>query len=112
VTALKNLNLAALFFTELGVLVAAVAFGWHQHQPVVVRLLIGIAITAVLATTWGMFAAPKAKNRLRGFPLAAFETVWFLVGVVLLTESKHAGWAAALAVVTVVSKILAAAWHQ
>lgn len=110
--ALKSVNLLALLLIEIGVLAAAVAFGWHLHAAVAVRLLVGVVIALAFATAWGMAAAPRAKNRLAGTRLAAFEVVWFAGGVALLFAADHPVWAVALAVVTLGSKSLALAWHQ
>jgi hypothetical protein len=108
----KSINLLTLFLIEVAVLAAAVAFGWHQHQAVAVRLLIGVVIALAFAMSWAVDAAPRAKNRLRGTNLVAFEVVWFGVGVGLLVAAGHSGWAVALAVVVIVSKALGALWHQ
>jgi hypothetical protein len=108
----KSINLLTLFLIEVAVLAAAVAFGWHQHQAVAVRVVIGVVIALVFAAAWAVAAAPRAKNRLRGTNLVVFEVVWFGVGVALLLAAGHPGWAVALAVVTVVSKALGALWHQ
>ncbi len=108
----KTLNLLALFLTELAVLAAGVAFGWHLHVPVAARLAVGVLLALAFATAWGRAAAPRAKNRLTGLRLAGFELLWFAAGTALLLAAGHPGWAVALAAATLGSKALALAWGQ
>lgn len=108
----KSINLLTLFLIEVAVLAAAVVFGWHQRQAAALRVVIGVVIALAFAAAWGVAAAPRAKNRLHGTNLFAFEVVWFGIGVGLLLAAGHPRWALALAVVIVVSKALGVLWHQ
>jgi hypothetical protein len=70
--------LVLAFLTELVALVVLARWGWTLGDATPVRLLLAIAVPAVAAVLWGLFAAPRAVVRSR--PAAVAVKVLVLGG--------------------------------
>lgn len=96
------LELAALIsFASVGVLLT----GWMQ-------LVGGIVGAAVFVTLWGLYAAPRAKRRLKGRNLLIFKVAMFLAAAVILVLIGQPMWALLLAVLAAVNLWLARMLRQ
>lgn len=96
------LELAALFsFAAVGVLFE----GWMQ-------LVAGLVGAAVFVLLWGLFAAPRAKRRLKGTSLLAFKIGIFVVADAILVSIGQGFWGATLLVLAAINLTLAALLRQ
>ena len=96
------LELAALLgFAAVGVLLS----GWMQ-------LVGGIVGAAAFIVLWGLFAAPRAKRRLKGNRLLAFKAAMFAVAVAILFAIGQPVPAVVLALLVVLHLALARMLRQ
>lgn len=105
-TPLRHIGEAIAFFLELAVLLAVGAAGFTLPDATVLRVVAGLGAPAVLATLWGLFAAPRAPRQLHGAAGAIFQGAWFATGVVALLLIGRTGLAIALAAVYVVNALV------
>jgi len=103
-------NLGLAFLLELGALfsfgAAGVLFeGWMQ----LVGGLVGVVLFVGL---WGMFAAPRAKRRLKGTNLLLFKIAIFAVAAIILVAIGQPGWGAALIALAAINLTLARLLRQ
>lgn len=68
------------FLAELAAYAAVAWWGLTREVPLAVRLLLGLGGIAVFATTWAVFAAPRASRPLRGAANVVFRVAWFGLG--------------------------------
>ncbi len=66
------------FAAELAVYVAVAWWGVTREVPA--AGLVGIGSIVVMATTWSVFAAPRASIPLHGIGSLVFRLAWFGVG--------------------------------
>jgi uncharacterized protein (DUF983 family) len=92
--AFESLTLLVRFLLELCMLAALAYWGFETADGAAAEALLGVGMPVAAAVVWGMFIAPKARYRV---PIA----VWIGLQVVLFG-------AAALALATVASQLLAA----
>lgn len=109
---MKNINLLVIFVLELGVLYSVGYWGFHLLAPLPVRILAMIAAPLAMAALWWFFGAPNAAFGFHGWGRVAFEAGWFGLGAVALAAVGRISWAVVVAVVTVISKILAVNWER
>ena len=112
---MKNLNLALMFFLELGNLIALGYWGFTLGTGLALRIVAGIGVPALFATLWGLFAAGGGQNArfaLHGVARAAFEIVWFGGGAVALVAAGAITWAVVFAIAYVVNAALRLVWNQ
>jgi hypothetical protein len=76
---LKVGNLALAFAVEIAMLVAFAVAGWAASDNLWVRIALMLALPAIAAGLWGIWAAPKAskKTRLKPVPLLVFKVAIF-----------------------------------
>lgn len=89
-------NLALAFLLELAALISFAAVGvlfsgWMQ-------LVAGVIGAALFIGLWGVFAAPRAKRRLKGMNLLIFKVAIFLAASAILILIGQPTWALVLAV--------------
>jgi hypothetical protein len=109
------MNLALMFFLELGNLIALGYWGFTLDTGLALRILAGLGAPAVFATLWGLFAAGGGKNAtyaLHGVARAAFEVVWFGAGAGALFAAGSITWAIVFAIAYVVNAALRLVWNQ
>jgi hypothetical protein len=108
--AVEHANQALTFFLELAVYASVIGWSFRSSSSTTVKVIVAVAGVAVLAVTWGLFAAPKASMPLHGAALVAFEIAWFSVGVAACWSSGLRRWAVVLAVLLAVNGALRAAF--
>ncbi|WP_067132542.1 YrdB family protein [Microtetraspora malaysiensis] len=109
----KGVNLALMFFLELGVLVSVGSWGFTLSAPLAVRILAGLGAPMVFGTLWGLFAAANgARFKLHGLARAAFEIAWFGGGAAALVASGLVTSGVVFAGLYIVNGILRLVWHQ
>jgi hypothetical protein len=94
-------NLTLAFAVELAMLAAFAVAGWSATDILWLRLLLAVGLPALAIGLWAIWAAPKAKTRLKRGKLLLFKLVLF--GAATL------GWAlAGLALIAAIFGTLAA----
>jgi uncharacterized protein DUF2568 len=94
-------NLLTAFLAELVALGIFAWWGWEAGGTTPVRLLLAVALPAVTAVLWGLFAAPTAK---RGTPV-----VRAIVKVLVFGLAGAALWGLGYPVAAVVFVVIVAA---
>lgn len=94
-------NLALAFLLELAALISFAAVGvlfsgWMQ-------LVAGVIGAVLFIGLWGVFAAPRAKRRLKGMNLLIFKVAIFLAASAILILIGQPTWALVLAVLAAVN---------
>jgi Protein of unknown function (DUF2568) len=107
----RQLNLALKFLLELAALAAFGLWGASIANGAT-AVLLAIALPAVAASLWGMFAAPTARHRLPLRPRVRFELAVFGFATVALWRVGLATWAAAFAATSLVNALLLTAFDQ
>lgn len=110
--ALKLFNAGIRFLLELCMLAAVGYWGFKTGSGGLLKIVLGIGAPLLIATLWGMFAAPKAPYHLRGFLLIAFEVTVFGSGVAALAATKNYSLAWSFAVIVIINRILMFVWGQ
>ena len=107
-TGLAWANATVAFGLELTALAVLGWAGWRVDGPVAVRVLLAVALPAVAAVSWGLFAAPRAVFPTAGGRLAA-QALVFGAAAVLLAWAAAPRWGAAFAALVAVNLLAAAA---
>jgi Protein of unknown function (DUF2568) len=103
---LRGLLLAILFAVELATIALAAWWAWRDGG--FSGVIAAIVAVVALALSWGRYAAPRAKDRLSGAPLAVFMAIWFGVGAAALVAKGHPWWGLGFAVIVAGTKGLLA----
>jgi hypothetical protein len=77
------------FLVEVAMLILLGHWGYHLADGMFMKVLCAIAAPLIAAVLWGIFAAPKSKNRLKQPALLAFKLVMFIGTAVLLYWPGH-----------------------
>lgn len=100
-----SLHDAVAFLVELAALALMAAWGFQAGGTTATKLLLALGLPAAAMTIWGLFAAPRARYRIR--------VVAFVVTVAVLGGGAAAGfgvlplgWAVGFAVVVAASTTL------
>lgn len=108
---LRNANLALAFLLELAALLAYAAAGALMPegwlQPVA-----GVIGAGVFILLWGIWAAPRAKRRLRGVQLIWFKAAVFAVAVLVVALAGQPVWAGVFAALVALHLVLALRLRQ
>jgi hypothetical protein len=108
---LKTANLGLSFLLELCMLAGLGYWGFKTGQGWGVKVLLGIGAPLLAAAVWGVFAAPAARTRLKGFSLALLEI--FLLGsgaaALYFAGQNRLAWIYAAALV--INRILWVIWE-
>jgi len=102
---LRNANLALAFLLELAALLAYAAVGalmpegWLQPAA-------GVVAAGLFILVWGIWAAPRAKRRLRGVQLIWFKAAVFGFGVVVVALAGQPLWAGVFAALVALHLVL------
>lgn len=92
-----------MFLLEICMLLSLSYWGFHNHAS----YLYGIGLPLLAALLWGIFAAPKSKNRLQ-MPYRMFFSIgFFWISGILLYETGLTLYAIAFMIVAFISGILA-----
>lgn len=102
---LRNANLALAFLLELAALLAYAAVGALMPEGWL-QPLAGVIAAAAFIVVWGVWAAPRAKRRLRGVQLIWLKAAVFGVAVVVVALAGQPLWAGVFAVLVAVHLVL------
>lgn len=108
----KSANLALSFLLELSALAALGYWGFQTGPSTLLKILLGIGAPLLAAVIWGLFAAPKASRRLRGFALYLLKAAVFVTAILALAAAGQGTLAGIFAVAVLVNFILTALWRQ
>jgi hypothetical protein len=97
--------LTVAFLAELAALAALAVWGWSVPDPTVWRLVLAVAVPAVAAVLWGVFAAPRAPVQVFALTLLV-KLVVFGGAVLALVAIGHPWPAVALAAAALLSSVL------
>jgi len=109
---LKALNLLIRFLLELCMLVAVGYWGFKTHSDWVLKIILGIGLPILIAVTWGLFIAPRAKYPLSGISYRAVELILLGSGAVALFASGRPDLGWVYTVILVVNKVLIVVWKH
>ena len=100
-----NANDVVAFLVELAVLTVLARAGARVDGPTLLRVALAVALPAVAALLWGLFAAPRAP--VRSVPLQLATKVLVLgAGVAAGFLVLSLPWAVAFTVVVLVNTVL------
>jgi Protein of unknown function (DUF2568). len=100
------LNLTVAFLLELAVVAAVGFWGFTLSTTLLLRIVVGIGVSVLMAVLWGLFAAPRANVPLTGAAGVAFQIGWFGVGALSLAVAGRTTLAVGLAGVYLVNSAL------
>ncbi|WP_370094683.1 YrdB family protein [Streptacidiphilus sp. MAP12-20] len=106
---LHYVNEGLAFAVELVALGALAWWGFHAGSGIVVHLLLGLGAPALMAWTWGMIAAPRAKYRVPLLLVLCYKVLVFaLASAAVYVTGAHA-FGLVLGVVALINTALATA---
>ena len=97
---------AFAFVVELAAMLGTALLGGHWGQGIW-RWLLALLAAALLATAWGLWAAPRSPRRLDGQALLLFKLAAFGLGAVGFAVAHHWLTGAAFFVLSLLSLALA-----
>lgn len=106
------MNLALAFILELGLLAAFAYWGWQTGDALWAKIVFAIGAALLVASVWGIFAAPASRRRLPQPWLAFLKLVLFGAGALALFAAGQPILAAILFVLFLVNLGLALVWQQ
>lgn len=106
------LNLVLAFLLELAMLAAFSFWGFSAGKILLTKLLLGLGIPVLVAVLWGLFMAPKAKQRLQGVAYLAARLFLFGLSAVLLYLAGQTTLAVIYASLIVLNTVLLYAWKD
>ncbi len=110
--AIKDLNLLLSFLLELAMLFFYSYWAYNLTEQVITKYALAIIVPAIAVVAWGIWAAPKSKNRLRNPARAMLKLTLLLVaGILCFITGKH-GWAFGYAGFTLLNAGLAYGFGQ
>ncbi len=111
-TAFKYLNLAVRFILELCALAALGYWGFNTSDNIAVGFALGLGAPLVAGVVWGLYVAPKARNRLPDPFRLLLEIMVFAAAAAALVAANRAELAAVFAIAAAISIALMFLWGQ
>jgi hypothetical protein len=109
---IKYGNLALSFLLELCMLAMLAYWAYHIGREIPMRILLAIAVPAVVAVLWGFLMAPASPTRLHDPWLTIAELVVFAAAAVAFYSTGQRSMAIAFAVLVALNRVLLFALHQ
>jgi hypothetical protein len=109
---LKALNAGVAFLLELAMLAALSYWGFQGEKSVWIKWGLGIGIPVVVAIIWGIFLAPRSKQRLNLVGGTLLSLGLFCLAAIALYQTNHPTLAITLAVIAIVNRALVILWKQ
>ncbi|MCA9346851.1 YrdB family protein [Candidatus Saccharibacteria bacterium] len=103
---LKSINLAIRFMLEICTLIATGMFGFSLSKNIILRVVLAIVCTAIIAVIWGLFVAPKASQRIELPWRILLEMVVFGIATMSLIRTNHVYLAMVFAIAVIINQIL------
>jgi hypothetical protein len=98
-------NLALRFALELAALAALAVWGANATATSTINIALAVGAPVVTAAIWGVWSAPRAPRRLRGYALTLLELGLLAVSAVALAADGHVILACVLVVLAVLNGI-------
>lgn len=95
-----------MFLLEICILVVLAYWGFHNSAGILAKCLFGIGTPLLVATLWGIFAAPRSNRRLTLVNRIIFALLLFLTSGLLLYQTGQTTYAIVFMIAAVVSQIL------
>ena len=109
---LRGINEVIYFLIELSMLVSLGYAGFQSSQHPYGKYLLAMGLPVVAATLWGFFAAPRSEYRL-AFPYRSFFALTlFGLAFFLLYRTGHTRLASTLAIIALVTELIAVLFEQ
>ncbi|GCE03123.1 YrdB family protein [Dictyobacter aurantiacus] len=108
----KNMNLALVFFLELGVLVALGYWGFHNGQGIIGKIALGIGAPVLAIVVWGIWGAPKSQWHLQGPWYLLLQIVFFGSAALALYAASQRLLGIVFAILVVLACGLAYMWRD
>jgi Protein of unknown function (DUF2568) len=105
-------NLGVRFLLELLLLAALAWWGFTLDAPILVRILVGLAAPLAGAAVWGLWIAPRARNRLRDPLRFGIETVLWIAGAGAVAAVAGTAWGIGFLVLALVTAALVRVWPE
>lgn len=100
---IKQINLLVSFLLEVGLVILGGYWGFHQGESSLMKYILAFAIPTVLILLWGVWAAPKSKQRLKNPVRTIFKLAMMALAVFFSYATGHTGLAFGFAVVTILN---------
>lgn len=107
IAALAGVNLAVVFGAELSGLAGFGVWGAQAVAAPAGRWVLAVAVPLAAAVLWGLFCAPKAVITLPGPAVTGIKLALLAAAVLALLVAGHPWWATTLAIVALLSALLA-----
>jgi hypothetical protein len=109
---LKNINLALMFVLELCMLVALGYWGFTLDQGLAVRVGVGLGAPILMAVVWGLWMAPRARNRLTEPLHLIAELLIFGLAIAALYAAGRPGLALVFGIIYTINVGLRYTWGR
>ena len=109
---IKQFNLLVSFLLEVGLVVLAGYWGFHQSESSILNYILAIGVPTVIILLWGAWAAPKSKRRLKNPVRTIFKLAMMAFAVFFAYATRHPVWALSFAIITILNVSLAYLWAQ
>jgi len=103
---IKQINGVISFLIEVIMLTAMGYCVYHLPNPFINKYIFAAVVPFLVIILWGIFLAPRAKNRLRQPFRALFKLVLFLICAGLLYQTGHVLAAAAFGSVAIFNEFI------
>jgi hypothetical protein len=108
---MRTANLVLAFLLEIGLLAALFYWGFQTNEGIT-RWLLGLGAPLLAGAIWGLWMAPRSKNRLSDPLRLAVELLLFGLGAVGLWSANQPNLAIMFAVLVVINLLLQGLWKQ
>jgi len=107
ITTAERANLLVSFLLELALLFLVGFWGFHQGGTLFPGYVLAVVLPVTVIILWGVWAAPKSKQRLKNPARTIFKLTWFFLGATLAYFAGNHNWAIVFAVVVILNAGLA-----
>jgi hypothetical protein len=109
---MKTANLLMRLLLELWALTALGAWGAHTGSRMLTKIAMATLVVLAAAVAWGLFVAPNAPVDAGPVPRWTVELIVFAAAAASLFAIGRPRYAAALALVYLINRVLMAVWDQ
>jgi len=109
---IKQINLLVSFLLEVGLIILAGYWGFHQSENSILKYILAIGVPSVIILLWGIWAAPKSKRRLKNPVRTTFKLAMMALAVFFGYATGQPVLVVCFAVITILNVSLAYLFSQ